>query len=122
MTGALKKPEVVIPAAALTGGLLAPAAVGVPAGFAAGAEVAAGAAVGAGAGAVASKAARKSKGKGKAAAPSVLKPSPLAEPLLMSEVESAKKSPRRRKRGRGANILAGRMMQSRQILNTRLGE
>ena len=60
------------------------------------------------------------KGSRGAASPSLLEkgldPSP--EPMLTQEVAAAKAGVRGRKRGRSANILAGRMMQTRQILNT----
>ena len=51
-----------------------------------------------------------------------IEPDPSPEPVIFDEVSSAKGKAKARKRGRGANILAGRMMQSRQILKTRVGE
>lgn len=45
-------------------------------------------------------------------------PDPTPTPIITEEVGGAKKKVRGRKRGRGENILAGRMMQGRQILNT----
>jgi len=45
---------------------------------------------------------------------------PTPTPVMTEEVIAAKSAVKKkaRKKGRGANILAGRMMQSRQILNT----
>lgn len=51
-----------------------------------------------------------------------IEPDPSPTPVMIEEVAGAKKKVRGKKRGRKENILAGRMMQSRQILNTRLGE
>lgn len=58
---------------------------------------------------------------------SMLEPDPSPEPVLMEEVVGAKKKRKKRKPGRGATILAGRMMAGRRnILNTqfkkKLGE
>ncbi len=49
-----------------------------------------------------------------------IEPDPSPEPIISDEVIAAKDKTRRRaaRTGRGRNILAGRMMQSRQILNT----
>lgn len=49
-----------------------------------------------------------------------IEPDPSPTPVMTEEVAGAKKKVRKKKRGRKENILAGRMMQSRQILNTRL--
>lgn len=45
-------------------------------------------------------------------------PDPTPTPILTEEVARAKKKVKTRKRGRAENILAGRMMQNRQILET----
>jgi len=50
-------------------------------------------------------------------------PDPAPTPLIIDEIEAAKERPRRRKKGRLSNILAGRMMTERsQILKTKFGE
>jgi hypothetical protein len=50
-------------------------------------------------------------------------PDPSPEPVMTDEVIAAKDKTRARARrkGRAGNILAGRMMQSRRLLNTQLG-
>lgn len=61
----------------------------------------------------------KTKGRGDPEATVIpTEPDPSPEPMLTQEVAAAKAKVRRRKRGRSENILAGRMMRSRQILNT----
>ncbi len=49
-----------------------------------------------------------------------VEPDPSPTPVVTEEVIAAKGKVKRQaaRKGRGANILAGRMMQSRQILNT----
>lgn len=49
-----------------------------------------------------------------------IEPDPSPTPIIAEEVAGAKGKVKRRaaRIGRGRNILAGRMMQSRQILNT----
>lgn len=50
-------------------------------------------------------------------------PDPSPTPVIAEEAEGAKKKVRKKKRGRSANILAGRMMtKHKQILKTDLGE
>ena len=54
-------------------------------------------------------------------------PDPSPSPVMMEETQAAKSKVGKKKRGRGGNILAGRMMAGRkQILdtqfNTKLGE
>lgn len=50
-------------------------------------------------------------------------PDPSPTPLYFEETQLAKSKVRKKKRGRSANILAGRMMAGRkEILNTKLGE
>lgn len=53
--------------------------------------------------------------------PQIVEPlDPTPTPVMTEEVIGAKSAVKRKakKKGRGANILAGRMMQGRQILNT----
>ena len=52
-----------------------------------------------------------------------VQPDPTPSPIPTDEAISAKDKTKARaaRTGRGGNILAGRMMQSRQILNTQLG-
>ena len=50
-------------------------------------------------------------------------PDPSPTPLFMEETQAAKTKEGKKKRGRRATILAGRMMTGRRnILNTELGE
>ena len=52
-----------------------------------------------------------------------LPPDPSPTPLFMEETQAAKTKEGKKKRGRRATILAGRMMAGRRdILNTKLGE
>ena len=45
-------------------------------------------------------------------------PDPSPTPIMIDEITGAKARVRGRRQGRRANIFAGRMMQSRQVLNT----
>ncbi|NQT03372.1 MAG: hypothetical protein HQ580_15195 [Planctomycetes bacterium] len=49
-------------------------------------------------------------------------PDPSPTPVLTEETTAAKGKVKKKKKGRDANILAGRMMQGRQILKRRLGD
>ena len=60
-------------------------------------------------------------GRPKVVAP--IEPDPSPTPVMTEEVIAAKGKVKKKaaRIGRGRNILAGRMMQNRQVLNTQLG-